>query len=132
MAKVSFFVLCENFIFTDGKITLVNIYDTVNAPALPTIALNFTVALGVVGLVREDGENGELNLICNIYDEEGVLVMGAKASEKLPDVPHNVATGINFSGKIQFAKEGPYVARLLMGSEEIASLNFNVKIVAEV
>ena len=127
MAKLTYFVLSENYIFTDGKATLVNVYDTVTTSEFPTAVKGFTISAAIRDVTEEDLVDGKVHISMIVHNEEGDEFVKIESEQEVAVFPSNVATSADLGGKFQFQKEEKFIGKLYVNDNEIGELAFEVK-----
>jgi hypothetical protein len=127
MAKVNYFLLCENFILDIGKRgTIVNIFDQVLASELPATALRFMFALSI-NMEEKDIEGASPSLrIEIIHVESEGLVAKIQSSSLEMTSQGNLLAPLDLSGGITFNSWGDHVANLYVNDKIAAEYKFGV------
>jgi len=128
MAHLTYFVLCENYLFNDGKTTLVNIYDTVNASEFPAVVKNFVIAMAIKDVNESDLVDGKIKAYIELVGEkkpEEVIKMDLE--QEITNFPANVTSSVDLGGKIQFIEETHFTGKLYLNKQHMGTLTFEVK-----
>ena len=127
MAKLTYFVLCEKYIFNEGKTTLVNVYDIVGTSVFPAAVKDFTIALAINDITKEDAVDGKIKVSVVVRDSAGEEFVRIESEQKVIDFPASVASGADLGGQFQFPKEDKFTGELYLNSKKMGELSFEVK-----
>lgn len=127
MSKLSYFLLCENFIFDkDNRSSIVNIFDIVYATDFPVVPPAFTLAFGLKGITQDETKDGKVNIKVVVTNSKGEELVKANSDQKLDTFPANVVSGVAFGGRFQLTSKGKYNASLEYNGKTLDTLTFEV------
>ena len=132
MTKLDYFLLCENVINDQqGRISLINIFDTINVTALPAIQPKLCLAFAVY-LDSEQQKRGEVKFKLDVLKPSESSLLSAEGKGEIKpvmsknNVQPKLAANLELAGVV-FDEVGLYTAHLYVGSKLISSTTFEVK-----
>lgn len=126
MTKVNYFLLCENLLRDDkGRITLVNIFDSIHAEKLPVSPLKFTLAMSLL-LNKEDIIDNSVNVTIEIYDSKKKIMVKIEGNATLTTNESNLVTSVELGGRLILESFNKHTAKLSINGKPIDELKFNV------
>jgi len=120
---IEFAHICENVIVAqNGNLSIINIFNQINAKSFPAIHSNLTVVVGAGG---EEGEY-EVNIqIINTQDYKLISSLKAPIKMKIPKSPAQGRLFVNFSPLV-IPSDGYYEINISIGGQT-KKLYFQVK-----
>lgn len=126
MKKVNYFLLCENLLKDEkGRITLVNIFDTINAENLPVAPLRFSIALSIK-LDEEDVVDGQVKLGFEVLNAKNKAIAKAEGRADVPNTAGNVVTVVELGGRILLDSYKEYTVKLKVNEHFTDEFKFNI------
>jgi hypothetical protein len=122
MAKVDYFLLAENCILdTAGRLSIINIFDSVNSLEPVAIPPKFTFVIGITP-AKSDIKDNLLRFRAEIKKPDGETLLDANGGGEIPDdkIGNRVLSPLDLSGKLQFDQEGTHTATLFINNKKKA------------
>lgn len=135
MVKLDYFLICETVIRdTEGRLTLVNLFDQLSIPGFPAMPAKFALIFGIYP-EKDDVTDGEISFEMQIKNPDGKVITsvtgGGKVSEAILKNHARVAASADLSAQIPLDTVGTYEACLLINGKNIAQKYIQVNLVKE-
>jgi hypothetical protein len=126
VATANYLILCHELIKDDvGRLSLINIFDTVGGPKLPIVPANFVAAFNF-SFDKNDLKNGSINIGLRIDDSEGKSVLEVTGTGKVDPKKNKVSSSIDLSRKALFKSVGIHKISLLISETVVATTDLTV------
>lgn len=127
--RPDFFILCENVLIADNKPSLLNIYEVILAPQVPTAHNNFWFAARV--FAKNDSARAiTMNFEIKLIASEGTMVAQVSQQDSSLQVDahkeRTIGAIFNLSGTT-LPTYGDYTAELYVNNEKVTDRKFIVQ-----